>query len=306
MVNTLSKLWWLGKKTYIDNEENPYIMLDYISHDINGYAFTFFGSNWSNSEKTLRVFFDAIFEYDQSTGEKVGRALFNEVMKYANCLSGIYILDACDDAFIKEKFIDFLYARSAELKQEAEFNKVNNVRTTGVEKMDNLIKAVNLIGGHGKYKEIVTAYETITQIKASRATKDYISAALEKNCPDRRKYSGRPIFYCITVGKDHIWKIANEYLVRENMRIRKKLMEDQISMLSSNERPIFNLITAINGNKFKLEDLYQFSGQMAEVLPSDQDIKLLMKGAVSSMREKGLLELVDNDIIKKAYSIKIN
>lgn len=306
MINTLARLWWFGKKTYLENEDNEFALLDYIGHDINGYGFTLFGSNWSNSERTLKVFFDAIFEFDEETGGKVGRALFNEVMKYANCLSGIYVLDACDNDFIRNKFLDFLRARSSELKHEAEYNRLNNVRTTGIEKLDNVIKAINMIGGHGTMKEIVTAYEGVVQAKISNAVKDYISSALEKNCPDRRAYAGKPMFYWIKTNKGNVWKVSNEFLIRENMKHRKELMMEQISSLNEKEKPVFNLITAINGTKFKMEDLYRFSQQMADVLPSKDEPNKQMKDAVDSMCEKGMLERQDSDVIKKAFAIKIN
>lgn len=306
MINTLARLWWFGKKTYLENEDDHFALLDYIGHDINGYGFTLFGSNWSNSERTLKLFFDAIFAFDKQSGEKVGRALFNDVMKYANCLSGIYVLDACDSSFITDKFLNFLSVRSEELKIEAEYNKLNNVRTTGVEKLDNIIKALNIIGGHGAMKEIVSAYEGVTQIKATDATKDYIASALEKNCPDRRSYSGKPMFYWIKTNNGNVWKIANEYLIRDNMKTRKDLMKNQIETLSDAEKPVFNLITAINGTRFKMTDLYQFSHQMLQVLPSKDDPKKQIREAVESMCVKGILERQDSDYIKKAYAIKLN
>lgn len=306
MINTLARLWWFGKKTYLENEENKFALLDYIGHDINGYGFTLFGSNWSNSERTLKLFFDAIFAFDEETGEKVGRALFNDVMKYANCLSGIYVLDACDDIFITEKFLNYLRVRSEEIKREAEYNRLNNVRTTGVEKLDNIIKALNMVGGHGTMKEIVSAYEGVIQATVSNSLKDYIASALEKNCPDRRAYSGKPMFYWIKTGDGNVWKIANEFLVRDNMKHRKELMKRQIESLNELERPVFNLITAINGTKFKMEDLYQFSQQMVQALPSKDEPAKQIKEAVESMCTKGMLERQDSGLIKKAYAIKIN
>ena len=306
MVNTLSRLWWISKKTTIPEYENSFALLDYIAHDINGYSFTLFGSNWSNSEKVLKCFFDAITEYDQASGERVGRELFNQVMRYTNCLSGIYILDACDEEFIKTKLVEYLTLRSKELKDEAEYNKLNNVKTTGVEKLDTLLKAINKIGGHGKYNEIVTAYEELTQTKATPATKEYISNQLDKNCPDRRAYAGKPMFYWIRIGDGNAWKVANEYLIRENMKFRKQLMNDQIQSLSGNDRMVFNLITALNTTKFTLEDLYQFKQQMSEVLSKDDDPEKIIKESVKNMRDKGMLELIDSDTIKKAFAIKIN
>nr|MCR5522731.1 hypothetical protein [Clostridia bacterium] len=92
MINSIARLWWLGKKTIFLEDDNPNVIIDYISHDINGYAFTLFGSNWSNSERTLKQFFKAVFEFEKESQEKIGRELFNDTLKYTNCLCGIYII----------------------------------------------------------------------------------------------------------------------------------------------------------------------------------------------------------------------
>ena len=107
-VNTLSRLWWLGKKLYQEDEINPFYMLDYISHDLNGYAFTLFGSNWSNSPITLKLFFDAILNYEKENNVSIDRNNFNECIQYMNRLSGILIIDMCDKEFIHNKIYSFL------------------------------------------------------------------------------------------------------------------------------------------------------------------------------------------------------
>lgn len=108
MVNTLARLWWFGRKIYQPDNANPYYILDYISHDINGYGFTLFGSNWSNNSRNIKLFFDAILKFNEEYGMKVGRTLFNEARKYINCLGGIYIIDACEDDFLVDKIFNFL------------------------------------------------------------------------------------------------------------------------------------------------------------------------------------------------------
>lgn len=109
MINTLARLWWFGRKTYQSEKiENPFEILDYISHDINGYGFTMFGSNWSNNSRTLMLFFDGIIKYTSETGLKVKRVPFNNALKYINMLGGVYFLDSCDKEFIVDKIYKFV------------------------------------------------------------------------------------------------------------------------------------------------------------------------------------------------------
>lgn len=304
MMNTLSRLWWLGRKTYRAESGEPWKIFDYFIHDINGYSFTLFGSNWSNSSRSLDLFFKAIFEYTEEYGRKVDRALFNEAMQYTNCLCGIYVLDACDDAFVVEEIKNYLVQRYDEMIRELADNKLNNVRTTGIEKFDNLIKAINYIGGHGKKVDIFNAYEAVTQTRNSTAIRMYIENQLQANCPDVRKYSGKPIFYKVVIEGGAYWKLANDYLIKANVPVRRELMMNQIETLSDVEKWVFNFITAIRKDRFTLDDLLQFSGQFGSLHPEVEDSERVMKDALIKMREKGLIELQDNHMFKKAFNIK--
>lgn len=310
MVNSLARLWWIGKKTIDFNQDNPMAILDYIAHDINGYGFTLFGSNWSNSERSLKLFFDAVFSYTDEIGKKVDRELFNDVMQYTNCLCGVYILDACDDAFIRGKIKDYLFSRSEERKQEQIYNQQNNVKTTGVEKLDNIIRALNAIGGHGHFKQILAAYEDITQEKCSHALKEYIKRNLNANCPDVAGFAppNKPLFYRISLGDEKVWKIANEYLVKRNLQNRKALMEDQINNLTDREMIVFNTVSSINAQRFTAADILQYKSALASVYNGIDDIEKLILEGLRSLRSKGLLELVDAEkqTLKKSYSIRIN
>ena len=310
MVNTLARLWWFGRKTMFLDEENPTAILDYIAHDINGYGFTLFGSNWSNSDRSLKLFFQAVFEYTNESGNKVGRALFNDAIQYANCLCGTYILDACSDSFVVNNVKTYLFTRSLEMKAEAEYNKLNNVKTTGVDKLDNVIKALNAIGGHGTSKQIMSAYEDITEKKNSDATKKYIKTSLYINCPDSGSFepTGKPIFFKIVIGDDHYWKISNEYLIRANMAKRKELMESQIDSLSDMDCIVFNTINTIPNQRFTVADILQYKSAIASVYSDIEDIDAFIMNGLKTLRSKGLLELVDSEkqVLKKSYNIKLN
>lgn len=306
MMNTLSRLWWYGRKTYREGEENPWRIFDYFIHDINGFGFTLFGSNWSNSEHSLDLFFNAIFEYTQENNRKVDRQLFNDARVYTTCLCGIYVLDACDDRFIVDKIKMYLYQRYAERTSEAEHNRLNNIRVTGIERFDNIIRAFNLIGGHGTYSALISAYETVVQKKISLADKSYIDKQLKINCPDTNQYSGKPMFYRITFNGVKGFKIANEYLTKENVQKRREFICDQIEELSDYERWTLNFITAIRKDKFHLDELLQFNAQYKAQHIEVENPEKVMKETVNLLREKGLLEFIGNGMLKKAYNLRVD
>lgn len=306
MMNTLSRLWWYGRKTYREDDTKPWKIFDYFIHDINGFGFTLFGSNWSNSEHSLDLFFEAIFEYTEENKRKVDRQLFNDARVYTTCLCGIYVLDACDNRFIIDQIKSYLNQRYAERTAETEYNRLNNVRSTGVERFDNIIRAFNTMGGHGTYSNLISAFENVTQKKMSIADKLYIDKQLKANCPDSNQYSGKPMFFKIVCNGVKNFKLANEYLTRENVSNRKVFIQNEMNNLSDNERWTLNFITAIRKDKFSLDELIQFSSQYKLQHVQIEEPEKEMKSAVKRLREKGLLEYLGNGVLKKAYNLKID
>lgn len=304
MVNTIARLWWLGRKTYIKDAENPYEALDFIAHDLNGYSFTLFGSNWSNSERTKKLFFDTIFEYEKITGNKVDRDLFNDTMQHVNALCGIYALDACDDQFIKNKVNEYLTKRYIEIIKEKEFNKEQNIKTTGVDRFDNIIKSLNSLGGIASQKEIINAYQNGSGNTASPADVDYILDKIKENNPNSKAYSGKPIFHSIVVDGEIKIKIALEYLTKNNYEHMQEYLKDQINKLIGQEKTVFNIITALKKDKFTFSDVMSYKTQLEQLFPDCPNIEEFIKKGISSLLAKGLLEKQD-DSFKKSYSIKL-
>lgn len=301
MVNTIARLWWLSKKTYISNDENHFQILDYISHDINGYSFTLFGSNWSNSERSLKLFFKAIFKFEEDKVVNVGRGLFNDAMKYMNCLCGLFIIDACNDSFIVDKIYNYLEKRNKQLIRNAELNKLNNVKTTGIERLDNIIKALNYIGGRGNINSINKAYEHITNQNLSDASKKYIQENLEKNSPDSPSYNGKPIFYKIYVDNSQIWKISNEYLTRSNYLSFNSFISKQRESLKDFDKIVFNVISAIKGDKISVSSITPYRQQILQIYPEIKNFDYELKNALKNIRSEGLIEYIGDNTYKKSY-----
>lgn len=304
-VNTLSRLWWLGRKTYSTYFEDNWKIMDYISHDINGYAFTLFGSNWSNSNRTLTLFMKAIFKYESETKNKVYRELFNDVMKYTNCLGSIYIIDACDDDFVINNIYNYLLRRAEERIKEAEYNKLNNVKTSGVDKFDNIVKAINKIDGIGSLSQIYDAYSEIIGRELSSELKDYIKKSIYENFIDSETFKGNLIFYRLNIDDKILWKVANDYLIKDNYEKRNVFTKKQIESLTDNEKYIFNMFGAIRGNKISFDDIRVFKQQMMTVHPEIIDFESFIKENVRKLVDRGLLEKIDRETYKNSSYIQI-
>jgi len=279
--------------------------MNYISHDINGYAFTLFGSNWSNSCRTLTLFMKAIIKYEKESGNKVYRELFNDALKYTNCFGGIYIIDACDDEFVIENIYFYVSSRFDERKKEAEYNKLNNVRTSGVEKFDNIVKAINKIGGTGSLSQINEAYSEIIGKELSQAQKDYIKESIDEHYIESNSFKGNCVFYRIQVGEKTLWKVANDYLIKDNYYQRNEYTNTQIESLEDKENLLFNTINSIRGEKISIDDIKGFKQQIILNYNDIENFDGFVKENINKLCKRGLLEKIDASLYKKTFRIKI-
>ena len=92
ITNALAKLWWIGRLTYNSNFENPFMLTEYLSKDINGRGFPLFGSNFSNNRTVLHTFLLTLKEFEENNNS-LSRELFLEMIKFMNMLSGKYLLE---------------------------------------------------------------------------------------------------------------------------------------------------------------------------------------------------------------------
>lgn len=109
MTNGLARLWWIGRLTYDEtNEENHYELTDYLSKDFNGKGFPLFGSNFSNNRFLLRNFLYCIKSYEESNNINLSRTQFIEMIKSMNMWSGKLMIDSLDKEILNDKIMNRL------------------------------------------------------------------------------------------------------------------------------------------------------------------------------------------------------
>ncbi len=294
VINGVSRLWWYGRKTFSEKFENNFAMLDYMANDLNGYGFTLFGSNWSNSERLLSLFFEALFEIKSENDIKADRNLFNDAIQYTNALCGIYLLDACDDNYVKSKIKTYVIKREKEIAIEKENNKLNNVRTTGTDRFDNVIKAVNYLGGHGTPKQIFEAVEAITGKKVSLLDKNYISNALKSNNIDG-------VFIKTRIGTFDGYRVSLSYLTKDNHSKRKTFIKNSIDLLEGSGSMTFNIINTIRQDKFAYSDVIAYKQSIISAFPELENVDKTLKDGLHTLVLAGILEKNNDNTYKKAY-----
>lgn len=108
IVHPLARLWWVGRLLYDENKDNPYEALEYLKNDFSTKVLSLFSSNFTNNPSIVRAILNAISALE-STGEKVDRKKFLELIRYVNLLGGIIILDYLSEEELKNKIIEHYY-----------------------------------------------------------------------------------------------------------------------------------------------------------------------------------------------------
>ncbi len=303
LLNSISRLWWYGKLCYDQGFDDEWSVLNYISHDLNGYGYTFFGSSWPNDERTRHLFMKAIFKCEED-GIVIKRTLFNEALQYTNCLCGIYIVSVCDEDFVISNIYNYIIERKEELEKENVENKNNNIKVTGTDKFDLIIKAINNIGGICSMDELFVAYSNLAKKPLTDPVKQYIEESIEENNPYSPKYKNKPMFYEIIKDNKKMIKVSNDYLANYNIDIRNSFLGKQIDSLENESRLIFNIITATRGNKFVIDDIYNYKQQIQLMYPNIENFEVFIEDNIKKVSDKGLIEKIDSNIYKKSFIIK--
>lgn len=298
MVNTLSRLWWFGRLLYAPNEENHFKYLDFISHDLNGYAFTLYGSNWSNNNDILNAFFEAIFEFEKDTKTQVKRELFNDAIKYVHCLTGILIVDACDQDFIRSKVYEYLISRSKALAIQLEIDKQQNIKRTGIARLDKIIIALNDIGGMGDTKSIFNSFGAIDN-SISDSDKDYIRDNLKAYSPDAVAEPKGAIFFKTRIGDSYVWRVGVDYLTTSNLERRKNFINNRINLLNDFDKKLFNIINVTKKDRISISEINSLKLYFGD----EDDLEMKIEKSLKVFRENAILEYLGKGEFKKAFRI---
>jgi hypothetical protein len=102
MTNGLARLWWIGRLTYDNNNQNPFHLTDFFSSDINGLSFQFFGTNFSRNFEIVRKIIQSIYKFQNKYRLKITRDIFSKLVVEINLLGSKYLLDTVEELKIQD------------------------------------------------------------------------------------------------------------------------------------------------------------------------------------------------------------
>lgn len=300
MVNSLARLWWIGRMLYDEVSDDHFKLLDYISHDINGCGFPLFGSNWSNNKPVLYAFFNAIFEFDPDNNGTVGRELFNDARKYVQCLTGKMIIDVCDQEYVQSKVYNYLIDRSKAIEVQNEIDRAQNIKRTGIARLDKIVRALNELGGMGDVRSIYASFAKING-DISESDKEYIKTNLNSYSPDVSSgddCKGR-IFYKTKMADYYCWRLANDYLTYKNLESRIVFVSKRIEKLRDFDKQIFNIINLSKKDRFTIGEI----NSLKIYLPDLDNLDSRIRESLKVLRENAIVEYCGNGEYKKVYKM---
>ena len=102
--NGIARLWWIGRLTYDDTNIDPFTLTRFMCQ-YQDLIETICGRNIFNNKNFCLGFLSALHDL-YTEGLKIDRKLIRNIAKYANLLSGTYILDMLSRDEVYQKFTD--------------------------------------------------------------------------------------------------------------------------------------------------------------------------------------------------------
>ena len=124
-VNTLSKLWWIGRLTYDHHRADPFALLKYFETDFSTKLLLMFSNNFMSSFEVTSGLIEALmyleslgYELKQKRNPKSSgqKEVYLKATGYLNVFGGTHILDYFSKDEIKSRILDYMLSQPHTLK----------------------------------------------------------------------------------------------------------------------------------------------------------------------------------------------
>ena len=111
-INSLARLWWIGKLTYCRERKDPFELTRYMNEDFATKSLVLFSSNYTSSPNVVHGLFEALLTLEKegfSYGKK-SRDVYYQATRYLNIFGGTHILDYYSEEEIKNKALNYMHS----------------------------------------------------------------------------------------------------------------------------------------------------------------------------------------------------
>lgn len=112
LVNTLSRMWWIGHLTYDEARKNPFELTRYLENGFSTLNMVLFSSNYTSSSTVCRGLLSAllILESEGISTNDNRKKLLIQATRYLNIFGGSHILDYYTEEEIKNKVLNYMHS----------------------------------------------------------------------------------------------------------------------------------------------------------------------------------------------------
>ena len=112
LVNTLSRLWWIGRLTYDEDRKDPFELTRYLENGFSTLNMILFSSNYTSSAAVCRGLLAALIsmENDGIATNENRKKLLIQATRYLNIFGGSHILDYYSEEEIKNKVLNYMHS----------------------------------------------------------------------------------------------------------------------------------------------------------------------------------------------------
>ena len=111
-MNSLARLWWIGKLTYCRERKDPFELTRYMNEDFATKSLVLFSSNYTSSPNVVHGLLEALLTLEKegfSYGRK-SRDVYYQATRYLNIFGGTHILDYYSEEKIKSKVLNYMHS----------------------------------------------------------------------------------------------------------------------------------------------------------------------------------------------------
>ena len=111
-MNSLARLWWIGRLTYSRERKDPFELTRYMNGDFATKSLVLFSSNYTSNPNVIHGLFEALLALEKegfSCGKK-SRDVYYQATRYLNIFGGFHILDYYSKEEIKNKVLNYMHS----------------------------------------------------------------------------------------------------------------------------------------------------------------------------------------------------
>ena len=111
IINTLARLWWIGRLTYDSKRKNPFELTSFFEDDFATKSLILFSSNYMSNSNVARGLLSALLKLEKDYKELnlKKRDIYYKSSQYLNVFGGTHILDYYSEEEIKDRVINYIY-----------------------------------------------------------------------------------------------------------------------------------------------------------------------------------------------------